>query len=186
MVSVMSLWLPILVSGVVVFIASSIIHMVLPYHRNDFKKLPSEDDTAEALRKFNIPPGDYVIPYAGSSKAMQSQDYIDKTTNGPVAFVTVLPNGPPAMGGSLVQWFVYSLVVGIFAAYITGLAMGPGTEYMKVFRFAGATAFAGYALALMQNAIWYKRNWTATLKTMFDGLIYGLLTAGVFGWLWPA
>ena len=188
MVSIMSLWLPILVAAVLVFVVSSIIHMMLPYHRNDFGKVPSEDDVMDALRGFNIPPGDYVIPYAGSSKEMGSPAYIEKTSKGPVAFMTVVPSGPPTMGASLVQWFLYAIIVGIFAAYITSRAIGanPGADYLHVFRYAGATAFVGYGLALLQNSIWYKRSWVATGKSVFDGLIYALLTAGAFGWLWPS
>jgi len=99
--------------------------------------------------------------------------------------MTVLKNGPQAMGGNLVLWFLYSVIVGVFAAYIASRALGPEAHYLEVFRFAGCTAFVGYSLALMQNSIWYKRNWGATLKSMFDGLIYALVTAGTFGWLWP-
>lgn len=185
MVGIMSLWLPILLSAVLVFVVSSIIHMFLNYHSNDFKKVPSEDEVMEALRKFNIPPGDYVMPYAGSAEVMRSQEYIDKSNKGPVAIMTIKQSGPPAMGANLVQWFIYCVVVGIFAAYITGRALGPGADYLDVFQIAGTTAFIGYSLAFVQNAIWLSRNWGATLKSMFDGLIYGLVTAGAFGWLWP-
>lgn len=184
-VSIVSLWLPILLSAVFAFIVSSVIHMLLPYHRNDFGKVPAEDDVMDALRKFNIPPGDYVLPRAGSPEVMRSPEFIEKYTKGPVAFVTVMKSGPPAMGGSLVQWFVYCAVVGVFAAYVASRALAPGAPYLEVFRFAGTTAFVGYAMALLQNSIWYKRNWSATLKSMFDGLIYALVTAGTFGWLWP-
>ena len=186
MVSILSLWLPILLSAVFVFIISSIIHMVLNYHRNDFIKVPSEDDVMESLRKFNIPPGDYVIPCAGSSKEMQSPEYIEKTKKGPVVFMTVMESGPPKMGKSLMLWFIYSVLVGVLAAYVASRALQPGAYYLSVFRFVGVTAFTGYALALLQNSIWYKRNWAATLKSMFDGLIYALFTAGTFGWLWPS
>ncbi len=186
MVPVLSLWLPILLSAVIVFLVSSLIHMVLGYHRTDFRKVPSEDQVMDALRGFGIPPGDYVIPCAGSSKEMGSPEFIEKTTKGPVAFMTVIPSGPPAMGKSLVQWFIYCVVVGLFAAYIGGRAVGPGADYLAVFRFTGCTAFVGYALALWQNSIWYRRAWSTTLKSTFDGLVYGLLTAGTFGWLWPA
>ena len=186
MVSVMSLWLPILVSAVIVFVVSSIIHMVLPYHRNDFGKVPAEDEVMDALRKFEIPPGEYVVPRAGTPKEMGTPEFAEKTKKGPVLFMTVLPNGPMAMGASLVQWFVYSIVVGIFAAYVAGRALEPGAHYLAVFRFAGCTAFAGYSLGLWQNSIWYKRAWSTTLKSTFDGLVYALLTAGTFGWLWPA
>jgi hypothetical protein len=182
----MSLWIPILLAAVLVFVGSSVIHMVLTYHRNDFGKLPKEDEIMAALRPFAIPPGEYVMPYAGGSAAMKSPDYQDKLTKGPVAFLSVLPSGSWSMGASLLQWFLYAVLVGIFAAYITGRTLGPGAPYLDVFRFAGTTAFLGYALALLQASIWYKRAWSTTLKSVFDGLIYALLTAGAFGWLWPA
>ena len=57
MVSISALWLPILLSAVIVFVASSIIHMVLPVHRGDYRKLPEEDrvrvlqTSAEAVKK---------------------------------------------------------------------------------------------------------------------------------------
>ena len=186
MMSLLSLWLPILLSAVFVFIVSSIIHMFLPYHRSDFVKVPSEDEVMDALGKANIPPGDYVFPYAGSMEAMKSPEYVEKMNKGPAAFMTVVKSGPPSMGGSLVLWFIYSLVVSVFAAYIASRALGPTESYLSVFRFAGATSFAGYSLALMQNSIWYKRKWSSTFKSMCDGLIYALVTAGTFGWLWPA
>lgn len=186
MVSIISLWLPILLAAVFVFIVSSIIHMFLPYHRSDFGKVPSEDEARDALGKVNIPPGDYVVPYAGSTEVMKSPEFKEKLNKGPVVFMTVLKNGPMGMGGSLGLWFVYCIVVGIFAAYITSRALGPGAPYLSVFRFAGCVAFTGYSLALLQNSIWYKRKWSSTFKSMFDGLIYALVTAGTFGWLWPA
>jgi len=186
MVPLASLWLPILLAAVVVFAASSVIHMLLSYHSNDFRKIPSEDAVMDALRVFDIPPGDYVIPWAGSPKAASAPEFVEKATRGPVASMTVYPNGPFKMGASLVQWFLYCALVGLFAGYVTSHAVGAGAEYLSVFRLAGATAFAGYGLALLQNSIWYKRAWGATLKSVFDALIYALLTGGVFGWLWPA
>ena len=185
MVAVMSLWIPILVSAVIVFVASSIIHMVLPYHRTDFGRLPAEDAVMDALRKIGIPPGDYMVPCAGSPKQMKDPAFIDKMKKGPVAVLTVMKSGPPSMGPSLALWFLYCAVVGLFAAYVAGRALAPGAQYLAVFRFAGCTAFVGYALALWQNSIWYKRAWSTTLKSTFDGLVYALLTAGTFGWLWP-
>jgi proline iminopeptidase len=185
MITIPSLWVPILISAVFVFILSSIIHMVLPYHRGDFKKLPAEDEIQEALRKFDIPPGDYLLPCAGSPAAMKDPKFVEKMTKGPNIIMTVTKPGPPTMAGSLVLWFLYCIVVSILAAYITGRALMPGAHYLWVFRFAGATAFIAYSIALLQNSIWYRRNWGATLLAMFDGLLYGLVTAGTFGWLWP-
>jgi hypothetical protein len=185
MVQVMSLWIPILLSAVLVFLTSFLLHMVLRYHSSDYKKLPAEGDVLDALRKLNIPPGDYHFPRPDSMKAMKDPAFIEKHTKGPVGMMTIFKPGPPTMGAELFQWFLYSVLVGIFAAYVASRALEPGAPYLSVFRFAGTTAFLGYSVALMQNSIWYKRAWSATLKTMFDGLVYALLTAGVFGWLWP-
>ena len=184
MVPILSLWAPILVSAVLVFVASSILHMVLTYHRSDFRKVESEDALMESLRKLGVGPGDYMMPYANSPAAMKDPAFIEKKKRGPVAVMTVMRD--PSMGTSLAQWFVYCLVVSVFAAYIAGRALGPGAEYLSVFRFAGATAFIGYGLALWQHSIWYKLAWSTTLKSNVDSVIYGLLTGGAFGWLWPA
>ena len=185
MVPVMSLWIPILLAAALVFIVSSIIHMMLPWHRGDMRKLPSEEEVMEALRKANVPPGDYMVPYCESMKAMKDPAFLEKRNKGPIALMTVVKGGPPSMGSSLLLWFLYSVLVGVFAAYLAGRALGPGAPYLAVFRFAGAAAFMGYSLALLQNSIWYKRNWTATIKSVIDGLVYGLVTGGAFGWLWP-
>ncbi len=185
MVPVLSLWLPILVAAAIVFVASSVIHMVLPFHKGDFRRLPDEDGVMGALRPFGLSPGDYVFPLPADMKAMKDPAFLEKRTKGPVGFLTVMPGGPVSMGPSLAKWLLYCVVVGVFAAYIAGRALGPGAHYLKVFRFAGATAFVGYSLALWQNSIWYSRSWVVTLKANVDGLVYGLLTAGTFGWLWP-
>jgi len=183
---IIQLWLPIIVSAVVVFLASSVLHMMFKYHNSDFKKLPAEDAVMDDLRKHNIPAGDYFMPYTADNKERNSQEFKDKCKKGPAAVMTIYNHDDMTMGSSLVLWFVYSLIVGIFAAYIAGHALAPGAHYLAAFRFAGATAFVGYSLALMQQSIWFKKSWSATLKSMFDGLIYALLTGGIFGWLWPA
>jgi quinol-cytochrome oxidoreductase complex cytochrome b subunit len=185
MVPVLSLWLPLILSAVIVFFASFVMHMVLPYHWGQLKQLPREDDVMTALRGFNIPPGDYGVPCPDSPKAMRDPAFLEKRAKGPVMLMTVLPGGPNSMGKNLAQWFVYGLVVNTFAAYITGRALSPGADYLAVFRFVGTTAFLGYSLALAQTSIWSARAWSTTLTSMFDGLVYGLLTAGRFGWLWP-
>jgi hypothetical protein len=185
MVPALTLWVPILASAVLVFVASSVIHMVLPYHRNEHKAVPKEDEVMKALRAFGIPPGDYFLPHAGSMEGMKSQAFIDKMKAGPVVVMTVRPSGPPSMAKSLVMWFVYSVFVSFYAAYIAGRALGPGVPYLAVFRFAGAAAFSAYSIALLQHSIWYGRSWATTWKSVFDGFVYACLTAGVFGWLWP-
>jgi len=180
-----SLWLPVVLSAVIVFVVSAIIHMVLPYHRNDLRKAPKEDELMDALRRLDIPPGDYLVPHSGSMEGMKKPEFIEKMKKGPIALLTVAPGAAPSMGPNLALWFLYSLLVSVFAGYITGRALGPGASYLAVFRFVGASAFMGYSFALLQSSIWYKRSWVTTLKSVFDGFVYGLLTAGTFGWLWP-
>jgi hypothetical protein len=126
MVSMFSLWLPILLSAIAVFVASSVIHMFLGYHANDYKRLPDEDAAADALRPLAIPPGDYAIPHSSSMKEMQSDEYKQRMERGPVAFMTVLPSGQIRMGKMLGTWFVYCLIVVSFAAYVAGRARGAG------------------------------------------------------------
>ena len=186
MVPALSLWLPILVAAVLVFVASSAIHMFLNWHKNDFQRVPDEDGVMDALRGFGIPPGNYLVPRAESMEVMKSEEFQAKAKRGPTLFMTILrPGDPSDMGKQFVQWFVYCLVVGLFAAYVTGQALTPGAEYMAVFKVASTTAFMGYALAHAQDAIWMSQGWPATLRSMLDGLIYGLVTGGAFGWLWP-
>lgn len=184
MVPIVSLILPILLAAVVVFVASSIVHMVLPYHKTDFARLPDEDAVHTALA--DIPPGDYVLPWGGASEVRKSPEYQEKMSRGPVIFMSILPGGQPALGKALGQWFVFSLVVSLFAGYIASRGLGEGTNYLDVFQITSATAFIGYTLALWPGSIWYGRSWSTTLKWTADGLIYALLTGGVFGWLWPA
>lgn len=185
MVDLIGLWLPILLSAVFVFIVSSVIHMALPWHKNDYARVASEDKVMDALRPFAIPPGDYMMPRAASMKDMSSPEFIEKMKKGPVMILTVCPNGPVAMGKNLTQWFLYSAVVSFFAAYLASRTLSADATYLEVFRVIGTTTFIGYALALAQTSIWYARAWSTTIKSMIDGLIYALVTAGTFGWLWP-
>ncbi len=186
MVSIISLWLPILLSAVFVFIASSVIHMVLTYHYKDFKSVPEEDKLLDAMRALNLPAGEYLVPCARSPQERKSPEFQEKMKKGPALLLTVWESGMGSMGINLAQWFVYSVIVGIFAAYVAGRALGPGAHYLTVFRFAGATAFMCYTVAQWQESIWFKRSWGRTVRATFDGLVFALLTAGTFGWLWPA
>ena len=154
MVSVLSLLIPIALSAVFVFIASSIIHMATPWHSGDLKKVPKEDDVMNALRSLNIPPGDYGMPKPNSMKDMGSPEFVAKYKAGPVAFMTVRPSGEISMTNSLVMWFIYSLIVSMVAGYIAGVAFGPGAEYLRIFQVAGCVAFTGYALGQAQESIW--------------------------------
>jgi hypothetical protein len=185
MVPMMSLLLPIVLSAVAVFVLSSIIHMLLRYHRNDFGRVAAEAQVMDALRPFNIPPGEYVIPAPPDNSNFKAPEYVEKLKRGPVGFFTIMPNGPFNMVPQLVQWFLYALFVSAFAAYVAGRARGPDATYLEVFRFAGSAALASYGFAQIQSSIWFRRSWGVTIKNLIDALIYALVTAGIFGWLWP-
>jgi len=188
MVGIVALWLPIVLAAVAVFVASSVVHMLLPHHKTDFQTAPDEDGVMDALRGFNIPPGDYVLPNTGGDPAvMKSEAFAEKMNKGPLVVMTVMPKGTfsDMMGKTMALWFVYCLVVSFMVAYATELAMAPGADYMAVFRFAGTVAFGFYALGQWPRTIWYKSSGMTSLKSTVDSFLYGLLTAGVFGWLWP-
>jgi hypothetical protein len=184
MVSIASLWLPILAAAAAVFVVSSIIHMVTPWHHGDFKGIADQARVQDALRAFNIRPGDYVVPNPHGGTGASAAEFAELAKRGPVVMLSVLP-GDVVIVKNLVLWFVYCIVASLCAAYIAGAALPAGAELKKVFQFAGATAFIGYALAQWQNTIWYNRSVVTTLKSTIDGLVYGVVTAGVFAWLWP-
>ena len=184
MVSLSALWLPILLASVLVFLASSVIHMFSPWHKNDYAQLANEDAVMDAMRPLGIPPGDYLMPRPSSREEMSSPAFLEKVRRGPVVVMTVM-TGQMSMGRNLGLWFVYLLVVSFFSAYVTSRAVPAGAPYLEVFRFSGVSAFLGFSLALWQLSIWYQRGWRITLKATVDGFVYALLTAGVFGWLWP-
>ena len=184
MAGIASLWLPILLSAVFVFILSSVIHTMTPWHKADHKRLENEDQVMDALRPLNIKPGDYMVPCPMSMNDMKSPEFKEKAEKGPVMIMTVFPSGQRKMGGQLVAWFLYSIVIGIFAAYVASRALPPGAHYLQVFRFTGVTAFLCYSVALWQQSIWYGRSWGTTVRITIDALLFGLVTAGTFGWLW--
>ena len=83
MTAIASLWLPILVSAVLVFLASSIIHMAPLWHRNELPAPPDGDRLQDAMRPFGLAPGQYMLPRCQSQPATAS-----RTSSGNSAAVT--------------------------------------------------------------------------------------------------
>jgi hypothetical protein len=179
------LWLPIVVSAVFVFVASAIIHMVLPFHRGDFGKMKNEEAVLASMRANGVGPGQYMFPCAASMKDMGSPEMVAKVKQGPVGYLTVVPPGGLNMNKSLVLWFLYTVLISLLAAYIGWHALGATNDYLPVFRITGAAAILAYAVGVVDNSIWKGVRWSTTAKFVFDGIVYGLVTAGTFGWLWP-
>jgi hypothetical protein len=184
-VSLVQLWLPILLSAVCVFVASSLIHMVVKWHASEYRPLPNEDDVRAAIRKGGLAPGQYVMPHCSDMKDMGKPEMVQKYTEGPVGFLVIIPSGAPAMGSALAKWFVYSVLVAFTAAYLASRTLAPGTHYLQVFRVVGAFSFVAYGFGSIPMGIWMGKPWSSVIKDLADALIYGLLSAGVFGWLWP-
>ncbi len=160
--------------------------MASPWHKSDYPRIPNEDKVRDALRPLAIPPGDYMVPRPSSSRDLRSPEFIERVKQGPVMVVTFLPNAIMPMGRNLTLWFLYAVVIGAFAAYVAVRTLPPGAAHAQVFCVVGVTAFLGYAAALWQMSIWYRRAWSTTFKATVDGVIYALVTAALFGWLWPA
>lgn len=185
MVSLPELWLPIVLSAVFVFIVSSIAHMALPFHKKDYKPLPDEDAILGQLRPHNLQPGQYVFPHCESMKELGTPEGQAKFERGPVGYLTMLPNGQFKMGGTLLAWFGYCLIIGLFTAYLCTQALAAGDDYKEVMRMAGTCGILGFGFWHVPVSIWKGVDWSVTARFVVDGIIYGLVVGGTFGWLWP-
>ena len=180
-----SLWVPVIVSAIVVFVASSILHMALKYHKSDYKPLANEDAVREAISRGNQPPGVYMTPHCADMKQMKDPAMMDKFVKGPVALLTVMPKGAPNMGKHLGLWLGFCVLVSFVAAYVARHTLTPGADGMLVMRITGTVAFAGYALSYVSDSIWKAQPWSNTMRHVLDGVIYALLTGLTFRLLWP-
>jgi hypothetical protein len=185
MVTILSLWLPILISAVLVWIASAIIWTVLPHHKSDYKGLPDEEAARNALLPQNLKPGQYDIPHIASRDEVKKPGVLKKFNDGPAGFLTVVPKGLPSMAKGMILSFIYYLVIGVIVAYVASRSLGIGAKYLSVFRLTGVVSWLAYGFGIFQDSIWFGRPWSSSFKHVLDTLVYGLLTAGVFGWLWP-
>lgn len=179
--TIVTLWLPILVSAIVMFIAGSVIWMAMPWHKSDWSKTADEEAVREALR--STKPGMYTVPNVTDRADFEKPDVKQKLIEGPQAFITVVPAGMPKMGGKLVLMFAYNLLIAIMCAYFVSRTAAPDADYLSIFRIAGTVAFVSYGAAYIQESVWFGRQWSMTAKNILDALIYAVLTGGIFGWL---
>lgn len=175
------LWMPILASTVIIFVVSALVWMVLPWHKTDFSPPGNEEGVRSALKGYA--PGFYMLPHCMDPAELKKDSVAQKYIDGPVGFVTIVPNGAPNMGPKLILSFVYFLFVSILCAYFVSRTLAADADYLAVFRIAGTTAWIAYGVAYIQDSVWFGRPWSLTIKNLLDALIYGLLTGGVFGWL---
>ncbi len=185
MVQLSQLVIPIFLSAVLVFIASSLIHMVLKWHNKDYGRLSNEDEVRGAINRGNPAPGQYIMPWAMDPSAFKDPEFQKKFTEGPIATLYIKASGLPRMGPQLGGWFVFNIVVSVFVAYLTSRTVPQGTEYLRVFQVAGTAGFLSYSMGVFPMAIWMGKPWSVAIKEAVDGLIYGCMIGGAFGWLWP-
>ena len=185
MLALISLWLPILLSAIFVFIASSLVHMVFKWHNSEYLKLPNEDEVRDAIRKESPGPGQYVLPYCTDMKEMGSEDMKKKYVDGPLGILYLKPNGMPKMGPPMISWFLFNVLVAIFTGVLAWHTLHVGAHYRAVFHLVAIASFMAYGLGGIPGAIWMGRPWRSVFKELADAIIYALLMAGTFGWLWP-
>lgn len=183
MTILLTLWLPILLSAVFVFVASCVIHMFLSWHAKDYAAVDQQDKVQELLRPFAIPPGDYMLPKCSTMAEMKSPEFKEKVAKGPVIIMTVLPSGGMAIGKNMIFWFLYLLVVAYGTAYVVGHSIQAASTCMAIFKVSAAASFMGYCLSNWQMTIWYSRSLGTSLRITVDSVIYAAITAAVFGWL---
>jgi hypothetical protein len=181
-----SLWLQVVLAAVAVFLLSALAHMVLKFHKADFRKLPDEDGVAAALRKSGASPGSYMMPHCSDNAQFKDPAFLKKFEDGPVAIVTVMRKGPPNMGKHLALWFGFCLLVSFTAAYVARQVLAPGMDPMLALQITGAVAFVGYGYGYVTDSIWHGVPWSNAFRGLADAVVYGLATGAVFCWMWPA
>lgn len=187
LVELTELWLPILLSGVAVFVLSFLMWMVMPHHKGDWEGLPDEDGLMDALRAQGVKPKtQYMFPYCHSQELMKDPEWMAKFNRGPKGFLVMKADGEINMGKNMVISTIFNLLTATLVALVATLSVERGAAGADVFWFVTLVAFLANSWALVWGAIWFDRTWGSTLREMFDGLVYGAATGAIFMLLWPA
>ena len=183
--AILQLWLPIVATAVLIFIASSLIHMVFKWHNKEYGQFSNEDEIRAAINAGKPAIGQYVLPHCLDMKDMQNEAMQHKFLEGPIGFITLRPNGPPKMGGSLLKWFIFSLALAAFCAVLAVQVLGLEADSHRAGHLIGMTSFLAYSAGSVQQGIWMGKPWSSVAKDILDGFIYGTISALTFMWLWP-
>ena len=185
MVTLSALWAPILLSGAITFIVSAMVWMVMPHHKKDFSPPDDQDALMDAVRKSTGGPGMYYFPWAGP-EGENSDAYRARVRTGPVGILRVRdPGAVLDMRSSILKSLLLHLVVAVLVAYLASATLPVGTAYLKVFQVTGTAAFLAHGFVGFQESIWFGLPASVAFKHAADGVAYALLTAAIFGWLWP-
>lgn len=184
-VSVSELWLAILLAGFLCWVVSALIHMMFKYHNADYKPLPNEEEVAAVLSSKSPEPALYTMPYCADMKAMGEETMQKKFASGPVAMITILPNGMPPMAKLLSQQIAFFIVGSLFIAYLATLSLTSATDSMMVFRQVFVASFLAYGWGQIPYSIWMGQPWANCIRYLIDAILYALVTAAIFSNLWP-
>ncbi len=184
-VALTELWLPILLSAVGVFVASSLLWMVIPIHKKDYKQLPDEDGFMNAVRAQGAGPGLYFFPYCKQGPEMKEPAFLEKMKAGPWGTLIVF-GAAPNMGKTLPLWFVNNIILAVIAAHVATLAAGAGASFMTVFAPVAAATLLAYGGSTLTNILWKGEPVSNSLRCLFDAAVYAAVVGSIFGAMWPA
>ena len=175
----LSLALPIVLSGVALFFASFISWMVFKLHKDDWKKFPNEDAVLAAVG-VNATPGSYMVPGTNHPSEMSTPEFQKKFVVGPRLVMTVMPK--VGMGQSLVLTFVYFLAVSFILAYLASIAFPAKADFMNVFRFVFTAGLAVFLSAIVAHSIWFRAR---IVGHLIESIAYAAIAGAIFAGLWP-
>jgi hypothetical protein len=178
-----SLWLPIVVSSVALFVVSMVVCMVLPYHRGDWKKLADDEPILTALRAQKPAAGLYLLPSC-KPEELRSPEVEARYDRGPWG-VLIVPTGKPSMGRAAGLWFAMMLAISVCIGYVVSHLAGAGADGATVFRFVAVMAFTVFAVSAVPGTVWEGKPASVALKGVLDAILYALTMGAVFRFLWP-
>lgn len=191
------LWLPILLAGVAVWIASAIAWMAIGHHKKDRDPLPNEPEFMDALRGMNIPPGVYGFPDFCKHDNLPRKERMaalkELYDTRPMGLLRIW--GEMNMGLNMLLTFLFYIITSAVIAYLAWAALPhasaqiPGAEsssiFWKVFQVTGTAGILAYCFATFPGDLWFQNKRRAMVMNVIDGIVFGLITGVIFASLWP-
>ncbi len=179
-----SLILPILLATAGVFFASFLSWMILQLHRHDWRKLAKEDEFMDAVRKLDIPAGNYMFPGCDKPEEAKTEEHQKKWATGPCGTVTFY--GPVNMGANMGRnlglTFLYFGVVNFCLAYLATLGVARGADFMTVFRFVSTAGLMTFLAAIVPHAIWFGSR---IVGHVIESIAFAAISGAIFAAMWP-
>lgn len=179
--SVFELWLPILLAGLAVHVASTLAWMVLPHHKPEWQKCGAEDELIDLFESKGVAAGQYLFPFAREPSEMQAEEYKQKV--GKCRGTLILWPSPPNMGANIGLTVAHFMAASFVVGYLASLGVDRGARFLEVFQFATTAGVLTHVFCGLPQVIWFRRR---VAMEVLDGVAYALITGLVFAALWPA